>query len=143
MKLILAALAAAVLAPLAAAAKMPADLAEAASAYERAQLNADRETMERLVSDDYVLIGGDGTRQTKQDLIEGWMAPGLAFDPLVSRDIVELVWTDGAALGATVELSGTAGGAPFAQTMHYIDVWRKTPEGWRIVYGQVTRAPAE
>lgn len=143
MKLILAALAAALLAPLAAAAKTPADLAEAARAYERAQLNADRETMERLVADDYVLIGGDGTRQTKDDLIDGWMAPGLVFDPLVSRDLVELVWSDGAALGATVDLSGTEDGAPFAQTLRYIDVWRKTPEGWRVVYGQVTRAPAE
>lgn len=143
MKLILAALAAALLAPFAAAAKMPADLAEAARAYERAQLNADRDTIERLVADDYVLIGGDGTRQTRQDLIDGWMAPGLAFDPLVSRDLVELVWSDGAALGATVDLSGTADGAPFAQTMHYIDVWKKTPEGWRVVYSQVTRAPAE
>ncbi|MEE2690660.1 MAG: nuclear transport factor 2 family protein [Pseudomonadota bacterium] len=143
MKRIAAALAALLLAPLAAAAKLPADLAEAARAYEDAQLNADRQTMERLVADDYVLVGGDGTRQTKQDLIDGWMTPGLSFDPLASRETVELVWTDGAALSATVDLSGTASGAPFAQTLRYVDIWKKTPQGWRVVYSQVTRVPAQ
>lgn len=126
-----------------AAVAMPADLAEAAQRYEHAQINGERETLERLVADDYVLIAGDGSRQAKADLIAWFTSPDITFNPVEPREVIEHVWTDGAALGATVELSGVSGGEPFSQTMRYIDVWRKTSDGWRVLYGQVTRAPAE
>ena len=123
-------------------AQVPDALAREAHAYERAQIEGDRAELERLIADDFVLVGGDGSRSNKAAHIAEFMAPDLDLDPVTVRDVVEHVWTDGAALGGTVDLSGTSGGAAFRQTLRYVDVWALRDGRWRVVYGQATRVPA-
>jgi Domain of unknown function (DUF4440) len=43
----------------------PTLLFEAAEAYETAQIAGDAAVLERLIADDYVLVGSDGSRQGK------------------------------------------------------------------------------
>lgn len=130
-------------APVAAVAQtLPPDLARQVHAYERAQIEGDGPALEALIADDFVLVGGDGSRVGKAAHIAEFTAPELDLEPVVLRDVVEHVWTDGAALGATVDLSGTFGGAPFRQTLRYMDVWALRDGQWRVVYGQATRVPA-
>ena len=120
---------------------LPPDLAREVHEYERAQIEGDRAALERIIADDFVLVGGDGGRAGKASHIAEFTAPELELEPVVLRDVVEHVWTDGAALGATVELSGTFDGAPFRQTLRYMDVWARRDGQWRVVYGQATRVP--
>jgi len=122
--------------------QLPDALAREAHAYERAQIEGDRAELERLIADDYVLVGGDGSRVGKASHIAEFMAPDLDLNPVEVRDVVEHVWSDGAALGGTVDLSGTSGGAAFRQTLRYIDFWALRDGEWRVVYGQATRVPA-
>lgn len=119
---------------------LPAALAEAAERYEHAQIAGDAAALQALVADDYVLIGSDGARQNKSELIAFWTADGFDPNPVTVTEPVELAWDNGAALGGTVTLSGLSGGAQFSVTMRYIDVWAYRDGAWRVVYGQVTRA---
>lgn len=119
--------------------RMPPALAREVHAYERAQIDGDRAELERIIADDFVLVGGDGTRVGKASHIAEFTNPDLDLEPVVLRDVVEHVWTDGAALGATVDLRGTSGGVAFQQTLRYMDVWALRDGQWRVVYGQATR----
>jgi hypothetical protein len=123
-------------------AQTPPDLAREVHEYERAQIEGDRAALERIIADDFVLVGGDGTRVGKAGHIAEFTSPDMDLEPVVVRDVVEHVWTDGAALGGTVDLRGTFGGVPFRQTLRYMDVWALRDGRWRVVYGQATRVPA-
>ena len=122
-------------------AQMPPDLARSAHEYERAQIEGDAAALERLIAPGFVLVGGDGSRVGKAAHIAEFTAPQLDLDPVVVRDAVEHVWTDGAALGGTVDVVGTFDGAPFHRTLRYVDVWALRDGEWRVVYGQATRVP--
>jgi len=117
-------------------------LHEAADAYEHAQIAGDANALQQIIADDYVLVGSDGARQNKQELVAFWTADGFDPAPVIVTEPIEHVWTDGAALGGTVTLSGTQDGEPFAVTLRYIDVWALRDGQWRVVYGQTTRMPA-
>jgi len=130
------------LAPATAFAQMPPDLAREVHEYERAQVEGDRAALERIIADDFILVGGDGSRVGKASHIAEFTAPEMDLQPVVVTETVEHVWPDGAALGGTVALSGTFGGVPFRQTLRYMDVWALRDGHWRVVYGQATRIPA-
>lgn len=117
-------------------------LAAAAAAYEEAQITGDAVTLERLIADDYQLVGSDGSRDDKAGLIAFWTADGFDPAPITVVEPVEHVWTDGAALGGTVTLSGAMGGESFSTTIRYIDIWALRDGEWRVIYGQTTRVPA-
>ncbi len=134
--------AALLLAPTVVLAQVPPDLAREAHEYERAQIEGDRAVLERLIADDYVLVGGDGSRTGKAAHIAEFTAPEMDLQPVTVREAVEHVWADGAALGGTVDIVGTFAGAPFRQTLRYVDVWALREGQWRVVYGQATRVPA-
>lgn len=119
-----------------------ASLMQAAEAYESAQIAGDAAVLDGLIADDYVLVGSDGARQDKAELIAFWTADGFDPAPVTVTEPVEHFWSDGAALGGTVTLSGTQGGEPFSVTIRYIDVWALREGEWRVVYGQTTRVPA-
>jgi len=112
----------------------------AAEAYERAQIDGDAATLGNIVADDYLLVGSDGSRQNKQELIAFWTAYGFDPEPVAISDPVELYWTDGAALGGMVTLRGMRNGAPFSVNIRYVDVWVLRDGAWVVVYGQTTRA---
>jgi hypothetical protein len=117
------------------------NLDAAAQRYEEAQIGADEAALNELIADDYVLVGSDGARQTKAELIAFWTADGFDPAPVTVTDPVDHRWTDGAALGGTVTLSWTQDGAPANVTIRYIDIWALRDGEWRVVYGQSTRVP--
>lgn len=116
-------------------------LMEAAEAYETAQINGDAAALEQIIADDYLLVGSDGARQNKQELIAFWTADGFDPEPVTVTEPVEHVWTDGAALGGTVTLSWAQDGATISVPIRYVDVWALRDGAWRVVYGQTTRIP--
>lgn len=126
-------------------AQAPADtraaLDVAAAHYEDAQIAGDAAALEDLIADDYVLVGSDGARSSKAELIAFWTADGFDPAPVTVIEPVEHIWRDGAALGGTVTLSWTQDGAPVSVTIRYVDVWVLRDGEWRVVYGQTTRAP--
>lgn len=118
-----------------------ASLEAAAQRYEDAQISGDAAALQELIADDYVLVGSDGARQNKAELIAFWTADGFDPAPVVVTEPVEHIWSDGAALGGTVTLTWTQDGAPVSVTIRYVDVWAFRNGEWRVVYGQSTRVP--
>ncbi len=122
-----------------AAEPLPPALAEAAEAFEHAQIAGDREALERLVAPDYRLINSDGQLESRQQLIDSWTAEGFDPEPVEVRDPISHVWQDGAALGGRVTLRGLNRGTPFSVELRYVDVWRLRDGRWQVVLGQAVR----
>ena len=120
---------------------LPADLAEAARAYDQAQVKGDRAGLERYLANDYLLINSGGAAETKAQLIRDYTAKGFRLDPFVVEHLVEKVWAGGAVLGGLVTLKGVDGGKPYAARLRFADVWTHRDGRWQVIYTQVSRAP--
>ena len=118
---------------------LPPELAAAAEAFEQAQIAGDATALDRLLATDYRLTNGDGAIDSREQFIRDWAAPGFDPEPVTVSEPVQIVWPDGAALGGLVTLRGKQDGQPFSVTLRYVDVWERTPQGWRVAYGQATR----
>lgn len=127
-------------APATAEAGNDADLLAVADAFDRAQLNQDRATLERMVDDGLVFIRSNGERAGKQAFIDGWISPGDSYDPitLVDRVVVRL-GPDVFMVSARTTLSGTSGGKRFSSSFRFTDTFRRVGGEWRAVHIQVTR----
>lgn len=123
------------------AGELPPDLAKAVSDYNQAQFRNDVETLERLVTDDYVLVNSDASVENKQQFLADFHLPGFKIDPYVLEQPVNKVWRDGAVIGGLVHLSWTQDGKHQTRTLRVAYVWMKRDGLWRATYAQVTRAP--
>ncbi len=120
---------------------VPPALERAAQAYDEAQIAGNSVALEHLIADDYVLVGSDGARQTKSELIAFWAADGFDPAPVIVTDPVAHAWTDGAALGGLVTLSWMQDGAPISVNIRYVDIWALRDGEWQVIYDQSTRVP--
>jgi ketosteroid isomerase-like protein len=115
-------------------------LAEFADQFDRAQLEKDRASLERMVADDLVFITSAGERQGKQEFIDGWTAAGDTFDPITLIDrVVRPLGTDAGVVSAETTLSGTSGGERFSSRFRFSDTFERIDGQWQAVHIQVTR----
>ena len=124
-----------------AAAQLPADLAVAVAAYDKAQVDGNRVELERLLADDYLLINSSGKTETKSDLIADYTAPGFDLEPFTVEQPVEKVWRDGAVMGGIATLRGSDQGKPYEMRLRFADIWAKRNGRWQVIFTQVARAP--
>jgi hypothetical protein len=123
----------------------PADVDQAtlrnvADRFDQAQLTQDRAALERLISDDLILIGSDGTRQNKRQFIEGFVAPGLHFEMATPTDRYFIpLGPDAGIAGGDVILRGTSGTTPFATRLRFSDTFRRVHGQWLAVHVEATR----
>lgn len=111
-----------------------------ADAFDRAQLTQNRAAMERMTADDLVFIEASGKRSGKREFIDGWMAPGDRFDPIILVDrTVTSLGPDAFMVSAQTTLGGTSGGQRFASKFRFTDTFRRDGDVWRAVHIQVTR----
>ena len=125
----------------AAASQVPADLAAAIHAYDKAQVEGSRVELDRWLAEDYTLVNSSGAVEDKAKLIADYTAPGFKIEPFTVEQPVEKVWRDGAVMGGVATLKGVDGGKPFAVRLRFADVWAKRNGRWQVVYTQVSKAP--
>ena len=125
----------------AAAVALPADLAQAAHDYDRAQVTSNRAELERLIADDYVLHNSAGQRQDKASFIADQTAPGYRLEPFTVEQRVEKVMGDAAILGGVARARGASEGQPYDVVLRFVDVWEKRGGRWVVVLSQATRVP--
>jgi hypothetical protein len=120
----------------------PADeLRTLAHVADEAQIHGDRATLERLVADDFTMVGGSGARGDKAHLIGLFTDPAVTLEPYeVSEAFLKPLGDDAAILGGMVTMKGLDHGKPYSQTFRYADTWLKRSGRWQIVYTQVTNA---
>ena len=123
------------------AAPLPPDLARAAKNYDRATVDSDTATLERLFADEYVLVNSDASVENKQQAIADFRLPGFKIDPYVMTQPVEIAWDNGAVISGVVRLSWTQDGKHQERLIHIAHVWAKRRGVWQMTYTQVTRVP--
>jgi ketosteroid isomerase-like protein len=126
----------------AAAAALPADLAQAVQDYDQAQVQSDKAALERLLAPDYQLANSGGKIETKAEFIADQLAPGYKLNPFTVEQPVERVMGDVALMGGVANLSGTDGGKAFSVRLRFLDVWQKRGGRWQVVFTQAGRVPA-
>jgi hypothetical protein len=123
------------------AAPLPPDLAKAVKSYDRANIDSDIATLERLFADEYVLVNSDASVENKQQAIADFRMPGFRIDPYVMTQTVEMAWDNGAVISGVVQLSWTQDGKHQQRLIRVAHVWAKRRGAWQMTYTQVTRVP--
>ena len=119
-----------------------ATLRAVADRFDHAQLSQDRAALERLIANDLVLIGSDGTRQNKRQFIDGFVAPGLHFEMVTPTDRYFIpLGPDAGIAGGEALLRGTSNGTPFTSRIRFSDTFRHIGGEWLAVHVEATRVP--
>lgn len=118
---------------------LPADLAAAATAYDIAQMKADRAGLQRYLADDYVQADLDGRNESKAETIAGFMTPGHTTTYVAISQQVRKSWPNGAVLGGIVDAKGTDHGKPTSLHARFVDVWAKRGGQWQVIFTQIHR----
>lgn len=108
--------------------------------YQLAVKNNDAKTMARILHKDFVLVLGNGSTQSRADLLEEARAKKTVYerqDEEAGTQTVR-VWGDTAVVTAKLWLKGMSDGAPFDRKLWFSDTYVRTAEGWRYVFGQAS-----
>jgi uncharacterized protein (TIGR02246 family) len=120
---------------------LPADLASALDAYNRATARNDTQALAALVTDDYVLVNSDASVQGKASYLADFAAPGFKLEPYVVEPLTYQVRGDAALTAWTFNLSWTQDGRHQTRRLRIAHFWVKQHGRWRIAYTQLTRVP--
>ena len=119
------------------------DLDLAARAYDRAQVQGDRQLLGILLADDYVLVNSGGEIETKTQFISDLTDPSYHLSPYNVVRPIDRRWSNGAVLGGVTHLKGTSSGKPFDVCLRFADIWAFRKGRWQVVYTQAARAGSE
>jgi len=115
---------------------------EAASlAMDKAIVAGDGATLDTLIAPDFLWVREGGKRTDKKAFVQGLATPGVTIQPFSPSEGRWLKSGDIAVFSAVNELHGSDKGEAFVDKHSFVDVWRHDPQGWRLVYTQVTKAP--
>jgi ketosteroid isomerase-like protein len=110
--------------------------------YQAAVEKNDAETMGRILADDFVLVLGNGTVYTKEDLLKSAREKSIIYEQQVEIDNSQKVrvWGDTAVVTAKLWLKGTREGKTFERKLWFSDTYVRTKDGWKYVFGQASLA---
>jgi ketosteroid isomerase-like protein len=106
--------------------------------YQAAVERNDAAVMDRILADDFVLIGGKGKVFTKDDLLAEARRGNVVYEYQRDTNQKVRVWGDTAVITAMLEAKGTEDGEPFDYKLWFSDTYVRTPAGWRYVLGQAS-----
>ena len=108
--------------------------------YQAAVKRNDATTMGRILDDNFVLILGNGTIITRQQLLDGARSGRIVYEQQDEEPGSQTVrvWGDTAVVTAQLWLRGTNEGAAFDRRLWFSDTYVRTPDGWRYVLGQAS-----
>ena len=110
--------------------------------YQAAVEQNDSEEMDRILTDDFVLVTGSGKSYTKFDLLEEARSGRFQYERQVDSDQTVRVWGGTATITAKLWAKGLEDGRPFEYHVWFTDTYVRTPAGWRYAIGQSgTRLP--
>ncbi len=112
--------------------------------FDKAQIQQNREELERLIADDFVFVGSGGVREGKREFIDGFVDPNITFDPITITDpVIVPLGPDAGIVGGDVVLGGTANGERFASRIRFADTFRRIDGEWKAIHVQATKVPEE
>jgi ketosteroid isomerase-like protein len=108
--------------------------------WRTAQLNADVDAMDKLLSDDYIGITMSGQVVTKMQQLDRLRNRSLVLSKIALDDVkVKMIGTT-AIVTSRAEVDGTEDGAPMHGNFRYTRVYSRLPSGsWKITNFEATR----
>jgi uncharacterized protein (TIGR02246 family) len=108
--------------------------------YQAAVKANDADTMAKILDPDFVLVLGNGTVHTAKELLDGARAKSTVYEHQEEDEGTQTVrvWGDTAVVTARLWLKGRTGDKEFARRLWFSDTYRRTPTGWRYVFGQAS-----
>ncbi len=108
--------------------------------YQAAVKSNDAATMDEILLDDFVLVVGNGTTFTKQDLLEEARTKQTTWERQDEEPGTQKVrvWGSTAVVTAKLWLKGTRAGKAFERKLWFSDTYVRTAEGWRYAFGQAS-----
>lgn len=104
--------------------------------YQSAVKRNDVTTMDRILADDFVLVTGSGKIYSKADLLKESGSGEYVYEHQEDTDRNVRLWGDTAVVTAKLWEKGTNGGRTFDYTVWFSDVYLRTSQGWRYIFGQ-------
>jgi ketosteroid isomerase-like protein len=106
--------------------------------YQAAVKVNDAATMDRILTDDFVVVTGTGRIYTKADLLDMARTNRVIYEHQDESDQTVRVWGDTAVVTAKLWAKGSDQGKPFDWRVWFSDTYIRTPSGWRYVHGQAS-----
>jgi ketosteroid isomerase-like protein len=110
--------------------------------YQAAVGKNDVKTMDRILADDFVLVLGNGTTFTKDDLLKEAGKGNIVWEHQEEIDNSQKVrvWGDTAVVTAKLWVKGSQNGESFDRKLWFSDTYVRTKNGWKYVFGQASLA---
>jgi ketosteroid isomerase-like protein len=111
-------------------------LADLDTKYQKAVEQNDAKTMADILSDDFVLVEGDGKRSTKADLVNDAKSGKTHYVRQDDSERTVAVFGDTGVVTAKLRAKGIEDGVKVDYLMWFSDVYVRTSKGWRYFYAQ-------
>jgi uncharacterized protein (TIGR02246 family) len=111
------------------------------TAYQAAVERNDADAMAAILHKDMILVLGDGSVHTREDLLNTARTRRYNFEHQVEdpgTQTVRLYGDDTAIVTARLYLKATRGTTPIEFRLWFTDTYVRTPEGWRYAFGQAS-----
>ena len=111
--------------------------------WKKAVLSNDLETMDHLLSDDYLGITASGQVVTKPQQLDRMRAHTFAITSLDVSDVkIKLISQHAAIVTSLAQVEGTNNGHPLRGSFRYTRVYQRVPnDGWKITSFEATHIP--
>ena len=108
--------------------------------WRTAQMNADVDAMDKLLSDDYIGITMSGEVVTKMQQLDRMRNRTLVLTKMSLDDVKVKLIGSTAVVTSRAEVQGTDGGTPMHGNFRYTRVYTRLPSGsWKITNFEATR----
>jgi len=106
--------------------------------YQLAVKNNDAETMDRILSDDFFLVLGNGTTYNKADLLKQARERSITWERQEDSNPTVRVWGDTAVVTVLLGLVSDYQGKTFERELWFSDTYVRTSKGWKYIFGQAS-----
>jgi uncharacterized protein (TIGR02246 family) len=108
--------------------------------YQAAVKANDADGMAAILADDFILVTGRGAVFTRAELLEAARQKSTIYERQEDTLQKVRVWGNTAVVTALLWEKGNTGGNAFDKKLWFSDVYVRTPNGWRYVFGQASMA---
>jgi ketosteroid isomerase-like protein len=106
--------------------------------YQKAVKENDAKTMAAILTDDFILVEGNGKRTTKADLLNSATDGKTHYEHQEDTEQTVMVSGDTAVVTAKLWAKGLEDGVKVDYTLWFSDVYVRTSKGWRYFFGQAS-----
>jgi len=114
------------------------------TAYQAAVERNDADAMSAILHEDMVVVLGDGTVRTRNDLLEAARKKNIAYERQVEdhgTQVVRFFGPDAAVVTARLWVKGVRDkGSSLDVRLWFSDTYVRTSQGWRYAFGQASLA---